>query len=88
MANMEIIEKRLAEIEARNTRVELDKAWETSIARKLIIAVVTYLLISLYLIFLGIAKPWLNAVVPTIGFLLSTLTISWAKSIWMKQRKK
>ena len=45
---MDSIQKRLSAIEQRNERVELDKSWETSFARKVLIAVLTYLVIVLF----------------------------------------
>lgn len=69
-------EKRLKEIENRNKRVEADKAWETSWTRKLSIAILTYLVVVAYLYFVIKIDPWLNALVPVVGYLLSTITIS------------
>jgi len=82
------LENEIELIKTRNARVEDDKAWETSVARKIIIAIVTYALIGAYLIILGVEKPWLNAAIPTCGFVLSTLTISLAKTRWIKARRK
>jgi hypothetical protein len=78
------LEERLRIIEDRNKRVELDKAWETSWSRKVLIAIFTYLAISLYFLIVGISNPWINAIVPTVGFLLSTLTLSFFKNLWTK----
>lgn len=78
------LEERIAKIEARNSRVEADKAWETSWTRKGLIALFTYLAIALYLKFIVGIDPWINAIVPTVGFLLSTLTLSWFKNLWRK----
>lgn len=80
-------EKRLTAIEARNKRVEDDKAWETSSARRVVIAVITYALVGLYLTWLEVARPWLNAVVPALGFMLSTLAIQFVKEFWLSRRK-
>jgi len=81
------VEQRLEEIEARNRRVEADKAWETSWTRKAAIAVLTYLVVATYLYLIIGINPWLNALVPTVGFLLSTLTISYVKRLWIKNRE-
>lgn len=78
------LEERVAKIEARNKKVEADKAWETSWTRKGLIALFTYLAISLYMKFVLGIDPWINAIVPTVGFLLSTLTLSWFKELWRK----
>lgn len=73
---------------ARNNRVEQDKAWETSITRRLIIAVMTYFVIVIFLWTIGIANAWLNALIPTIGFVLSTLSLPFFKKLWLKYRYK
>ena len=78
------LEERVAKIEARNKKVEGDKAWETSWTRKVLISLFTYLAIAGYLAFIVGINPWINAIVPTVGFLLSTLTLSWFKKIWFQ----
>lgn len=82
--SMNSLEQRVSKIEQRNRKVETDKAWETSLTRKFFIALFTYLAIGLYLNAIGVGSPWLNAIVPTIGFLLSTLTFSFIKKLWEK----
>jgi hypothetical protein len=82
MTPHESIEERVRKIEARNAGVERDKAWETSRSRKGLIAVFTYLAIALYLKYVVGIDPWINAIVPAIGFLLSTLTLPFFKSLW------
>lgn len=81
------IEERLADIEACNQRVENDKAWETSWTRRIGIMALTYLVVAFYLQFVVHIDPWINALVPVIGFLLSTLTISLLKTYWLGRRK-
>ena len=78
------LEERVAKIEERNKRVESDKAWETSWSRKILLMLFTYLAIALYLKFIVGINPWINAIVPTVGFLLSTLTLPWFKNVWLK----
>lgn len=79
---MATLEERIASIEKRNKKVELDKAWETSLTRKVLIAILTYTVVAIYLKFVVGIDPWINALVPTAGFLLSTLTLSYCKSFW------
>lgn len=81
---MSDLEKRIATIEARNKKVELDKAWEISWTRRLSIAFLTYVVIVIFLFAIGKDQPFINAFVPVIGFLLSTLAMSWIKKIWQK----
>lgn len=73
-------------IEARNKRVENDKAWETSWTRRGGIMLLTYSVVVAYLNFVVHIDPWVNALVPVIGFLLSTLTLSLLKNIWLKHK--
>ena len=70
-------------IKERNKRVEADKAWEISITRRFIIALMTYIIISIFLISINVLNPWLNAIVPTVGFILSTLTLPLFKKFWL-----
>ncbi len=78
------MEKRLAAIEQRNKRVELDKKWETSITRKVIIALLTYAVIVIFFYFAGLPKPFINSIVPTAGFVLSTLSLPYFRKLWIK----
>jgi len=76
------LEERVKKIEDRNAKVETDKAWEASWTRKVLIAIFTYLAIALYLKFIVGIDPWINAIVPTVGFLLSTLTLPYFRKFW------
>jgi sterol desaturase/sphingolipid hydroxylase (fatty acid hydroxylase superfamily) len=84
MASSQNLEERIANIEQRNKRVETDKAWEVSLTRKVAIAIFTYLAVALYMNAIGVGSPWLNAIIPTVGFLLSTLTLPFVKNFWRK----
>ncbi|MEK6874247.1 MAG: hypothetical protein AABX52_00690 [Nanoarchaeota archaeon] len=85
---MNDVEKRINAIEQRNKNVELDKAWETSLSRKIIIAVLTYLTIVLFFFVAQLPKPFINSIVPTAGFVLSTLSLPFFKRLWIKYRTK
>lgn len=84
MASLDDVDKRVKQIESRNNNVEAVKAWETSYTRKIVIAAFTYIAIALYLYFIVKIDPWVNAIVPTIGFLLSTLTLGYFQKLWKK----
>ena len=64
--------------------MEVDKAWETSLFRKVLVAVLTYAVIVLFFIFAGLPEPFINAIVPTVGFVLSTLSVPIFKKLWLK----
>ncbi len=81
------LEKEIEEIKIRNQKVEKEKAWETSRTRKVSIACTTYLFISLVLFMLGNENPFLNAIIPVIGYSLSTLSISLIKQRWLQNLK-
>ena len=76
------IEEEIQNIRERNKRVEIDKAWETSWTRRMFITVVTYIIASIWLLVIHDTKPLLKALVPTIGYLLSTLSLPFIKSWW------
>jgi hypothetical protein len=82
------LQQRIERLEARNQRVEADKAWETSWMRRLSIMALTYIVVCFYLHFVVHINPWINALVPVIGFFLSTLTISLLKKQWISKRTK
>jgi len=44
-------EKEIRKIQERNKKVDSDKAWETSLSRKIIIAILTYFVIVLFFYF-------------------------------------
>lgn len=74
----------LESIRARNARVEADKAWEMSWTRKIIITAFTYVVVSAYLIVLGMEKFYLHALVPAGGYFLSTLSLPAFKRFWIE----
>ncbi len=84
MSSFSDLEKEINKIKERNVRVEADKDWETSWTRKFIIALVTYITIALFLYITNFGKPLVGAIIPTIGFLLSTFSVSILKSFWIK----
>ena len=83
MAENEDLLHRIERLEARNVRVEGNKAWETSWTRRLAILVLTYITVAFYLHFVVHISPWINALVPVIGYFISTLTIQRLKAYWL-----
>ena len=88
MLTLEQLQKEIEEIKARNRRVETDKAWETSWSRKLLILILTYFVVIIFFSVTNLGNPFINAIVPTIGFFLSTLTIPICKRLWIKHYQK
>ena len=87
METLQALGKRVAAVEARNARVEADKAWETSWTRRGLLVLFTYLAVGAYLAAIGVKDAWLNAIVPAVAFMLSTLTLPYFKGIWLARRK-
>jgi len=85
MATLEELQLEIEEIKTRNQRVETDKAWETSWTRKIIILLLTYIVIVIFFFFARLPKPFVNAIVPAIAFVLSTLTVPIFKKCWQKK---
>jgi len=82
------LEKRVEKIEERNKKVELNKAWETSITRRVCIMILTYLVVLAYLFLVDkINNIFLSALVPVIGFTLSTLSLGLVRKLWEKNKK-
>lgn len=84
MATLEQLEKEINLIQERNKRVETEKAWETSWTRRLIVVMLTYTVISLVFFSIGTPNPLKNAIVPSIAFILSTLSGPFIKKFWLK----
>ncbi len=88
MTSLKELESIVRNIERRNKKVELDKAWELSHSRRFLLTLFTYLAIGFYLQVIKVTKPWLNAIVPAIAFMLSTLTLPFFKKLWLNYNTK
>lgn len=85
MPTLEELQNQINEIQERNKKVETDKTWETSWIRKIIVLVLTYLVIVIFLLISELPSPFINAIVPALAFVISTLTLSLFKKIWLKK---
>lgn len=88
MQTLEQLQQEIEEIKNRNQRVEADKAWETSAMRKGVISVLTYFVIVVFFFVAELPNPFVNAIVPAIAFVLSTLTVPLCKQWWLKKQRK
>ncbi len=78
------LEARIRKIEKRNIQVEANKAWETSILRRVVVAILTYITIVTFFHAARLPNPWVNALVPTVAFILSTLSLALLREIIKK----
>lgn len=88
MPTLESLQQEINALRSRNQVVETNKAWETSSTRKWLILWFTYVALALYMRAINLPQPRLNAVIPSVGFWLSTLTLPWFKKQWIKYTKK
>ena len=77
--------KDIRAMKERNMRVTADKAWETSGTRRTVIAAMTYGIVVIFLHVIDAPSPWLSALVPCVGYVLSTLTLPLLKRYWLKK---
>ncbi|EKD85457.1 MAG: hypothetical protein ACD_38C00019G0002 [uncultured bacterium] len=78
------LEEELNKIKERNRRVEREKAWEISWTRKIMVAVLTYIVVAVFFFYLRTPDPMETAIVPTIAFLLSTMSAPFIKKLWLR----
>ncbi len=82
--NVKDLEDEIKRIKERNKRVESEKAWETSLTRKIILAILTYIVISSFFLVANLQNPFINSIVPTLGFILSTMSLPFFKKLWLR----
>ena len=82
------IEQEITAIKIRNQKVEADKAWEKSFTRRGFIAAVTYAIAVVWLLMIHDTMPFLKAFVPSVGYVLSTLSLPFVKEWWTASLKK
>lgn len=78
----ETLETEIQNLKERNARVELDKAWERSLTRRVFVALITYCVATLWLYIINEHDILLKAVVPTAGYVLSTISIPQLRRVW------
>lgn len=84
---METLEQELEKIKERNKKVETDKAWERSWTRRIVIAILTYLIALVWLMMISEPYAGWKAFVPVVGYVLSTLSLPFIKNLWVKNQK-
>ena len=82
------LEKHIAALRARNGRVEADKAWETSLTRVITITVLTWCVVSFVFWMNGVERFFFNALIPALGYYLSTQSLPFIKLLWLRRRQR
>lgn len=78
-----IVDEELLLLKERNRKVEANKAWETSKTRAFFVALITYFVMILVMHAIRVENPFVSAIIPTLGFLLSTLSVNSIKNFWI-----
>lgn len=81
------LETEIQNLKERNKKVELDKAWEKSWTRRITIMILTFIVASIWLLVIKESHVLLKAIVPVLGYLLSTLSIPQIKKLWINKIK-
>lgn len=79
------IEEEIGKIHCRNQKVEADKVWEPSGTRKIVVAAMTYFVMICVMYVLKMENPFISAIIPTLGFVLSTISAGLAKKFWINK---
>lgn len=85
------LKKLQAEIEAlkaRNKRVEANKKWETSGFRRVLVALLTYVVMVIFMMVAQFEKPFVGAIIPAIAYLISMSTLNFFKGWWTQKLNK
>lgn len=78
------LEAEIELLKERNRKVEENKKWETSNLRKVLIAITTYFVMCLVMYSIKVEDFYISAIVPTLGFLLSTLSFELIRKYFVK----
>ncbi len=79
------IEEEINLIRCRNRKAEADKAWEISNMRKIAVALTAYFVMICVMYVLKMENLFIGAIIPTLGFILSTVSADLVKKIRMKK---
>ncbi len=79
------LETEASALKERNKRVEGDKAWEISYFRSCSLAAATYVVSAVVLKMIDRENFFVEALVPALGYLLSTLSLPAVKRWWVRK---
>ena len=84
---MQTLEERVEKIEERNRGVEMDKKWETSLTRQIILMIFSYLFIVIFFLVMGLQDPWINGIIAALAFMIQQLSMPFFRKIWAEMKK-
>lgn len=74
----------ISAIQMRNKKVEAEKAWETSWQKAAIILSITYVFMIFFMNIIWVKWVYVNAMIPTFWFFLSTLSLGFLKQKYIE----
>ena len=86
VARLSKLDAEIDAIKERNARVESDKGWETSRARIAFLLGVTYVTTAIVFYLVGVGNFALTALIPTVAYYVSTLTLPFLRQRWLANR--
>jgi len=81
---LKLVEKEIEALKQRNFEKDRGKEFESSYTRVIFIMVVTYWTLFGYMAIIKTNQPFLDAIVPTVGFNISTWSLPHVKVCWIK----
>ncbi len=81
----EDVRNSISAIQLRNKKVEAEKAWETSWQRTWLILSITYVFMVFFMNMIWVKWAYVNAMIPTFWFFLSTLSVGFLKSKYIEK---
>ena len=80
------LQKEIDELHQRNYEKDRGKEFESSYTRVIFLMFVTYWTLFGYMALIGTSRPFLDAIVPTVGFNISTWSLPHVKELWIQAR--
>lgn len=74
----------LKALKADLQRSRVDRAWEQSWIRRILLGVLTYLFTTAFLLIGEFPNPFTSALLPVLGLFLSSLSLSEFKLLWVR----
>lgn len=80
------LENRLSAMDYRDRVKNYDKEFGSSLIRVTIVMAITYAVLSVYMLLINVDRPFTGAIIPTIGFQLSTLSLPSIRACYVERR--
>ena len=79
------LENKVKELEEKNRQLEYEKAWETSLTRKIYLMIGIYIIVITYsYVIKKFNNIFLSSLIPVIPFALSNSSLKIIRKIWEK----